>query len=1244
MPRLFTLYVALFFSGSAALVYQSTWGRMLQRVFGVSDLAIATVLATFFFGLGVGSAVGGRWGTKTARPARLYASLEIAIGAWALLSLLLIPRIHDVYSALGADAGFATLTFIRLLLAFFVLLPPTLLMGATLPILIQAVSRSGFDWSSRATGLYATNTFGAVAGAGFTGLFLVPQFGARVSVVVAAGMSFLAAAIVFALWRDAPAAATEPAKADEPSDDPPESDVPSPAELDDYAALPLGESADELGIVSPEAIAARVAADVGADAPEANDRASLVPDASLGGNAVILASTLAAFAGFASLAGEVLWTRALRLVLHGTTQAFAVMLVNYLLGIALGSLLAERIARRGQRTALFGLASIQLLLVPLTGSAMWVGSQMPRIIGLLHGQAYITPHQPTVMLAASAILLFPLALALGTSIPLAWRVAGGDAAQAARHSGTVLAANTGGGLVGSMTAGFLMVPSIGLEGSIMVVLVVHAVTSVLGYLALVSDRLGEAPSAGITKVALVGMAAALAIAYGAPSAALQEWLIPRVVEDATADTHFATLGYADQETIVETSRLYRAGLVALVFALFAALTLALGERRRRYTALVSLLTPLAMAALVFVTGPSLHIPFLLDCWYDPTTAIVGGPTDPAWDETSHPVFLEEGRNTTVSVVSRDGNLRLFNDGRPESGFGAYEPGFGSELSVLGSLSSVYAADPERAMVIGLGAGHTTTVVLGGPFARVDVVELEAAVVEASRYLYEQIGAEMGEDALPFPLDDDEERTHLVVDDARAQLVLSPPGRYDAIVSQPSHPWLAGSSALYTQEFFHEVKHALREGGVLCLWSNLFRIDVDHLKMIARTVLAVFEYAQVFVVEDSSFIFVASDTPLENGERLFERVSQAGLRRFLRPFSLDDGVDYLGALEFDTNSLHAFAGDAAIIEDDRPVLEFELAALPQSSGISYREIDLAAREIPWISRDTLAQIPADQRLFVIQARRERARNREFALERMERTIADAGDLLDDDARAYLEGLAAEDAGRIDEALAAYQRSRVPDAADRLQVLLTDAGRFEQLLEMQRSRQRSFDPQIVLQAAWTTGRPEDLRLAADVGAEGEAWDIAHARVTRAYLDGGCEALLAAMQSPENTLAAPDTVDEYNLAEIGMRCAFAADQVELAEQLRVRADILRRGRSQELREIASEYVTNNLPNLAEPAFRAALRINAANVPAASGLARILNGRSEPAEATTILQTTLDRVRGLRSAEDAITRTAEELSLTVR
>src|SRR5690606_31705610 len=170
--------------------------------------------------------------------------------------------------------------------------------------------------------------------------------------------------------------------------------------------------------------------------------------------------------------------------------------------------------------------------------------------------------------------------------------------------------------------------------------------------------------------------------------------------------------------------------------------------------------------------------------------------------------------------------------------------------------------------------------------RLDVVELEESVVRAARLLYEAREK-------PFPLDDP--RSHLVVDDARAQLVLAPEGTYDAVVSQPSHPWLAGSSALYTEEFFREVDRALAPGGVFALWTNLFRIHVRHLKSIVATLLEVFEHVNAFVAESSSFILVASHAPIRFDERFAERVSSEGLQPYLRPFALDDIVDFTSTL-------------------------------------------------------------------------------------------------------------------------------------------------------------------------------------------------------------------------------------------------------------------------------------------------------------------------------------------------------------
>src|SRR5690606_6149228 len=184
---------------------------------------------------------------------------------------------------------------------------------------------------------------------------------------------------------------------------------------------------------------------------------------------------LAATAGLLALGGEVVWTRVLRTIVQGTTQAFAAMLVSFLVGIALGSLLAERVGRGKKALFVFGLA--QLAAAALTAAAMAFTPQIPRVLVLLHGEATVVPHEAWVILLVSLLLLFPLALALGTSIPLLFRIEGEhDAENAGRHAGRVLAANTLGGLVGALFVGFVAVPASwgGMERTLMAIVGLHA--------------------------------------------------------------------------------------------------------------------------------------------------------------------------------------------------------------------------------------------------------------------------------------------------------------------------------------------------------------------------------------------------------------------------------------------------------------------------------------------------------------------------------------------------------------------------------------------------------------------------------------------------------------------------------------------------------------------------------------------------------------------------------------------------
>jgi spermidine synthase len=1062
-----SLYAALFASGAAALVYQTTWGRMLHRVFGVSDLAIATVLATFFLGMGIGAALGRR-ADRSRRPARVYAYLEVGVALWALASLWLMPRVHDVYAGLAGGLDFGALTAVRFVLAMLVLLPPTILMGATLPVLIATVARRGIRWEVGATRLYATNTFGAVVGAGLTGLLLIPALGARASVIIAAATSALAGLLVFAVWRGA------------------EEEHPS-------------EQMDDSDDDSEPSVSRRT---------------------------VRAVALLVAGAGFASLAGEVLWTRVLRMVMQGTTQAFAVMLVNFLTGIALGSIVANRLARRYDARWLFG--GSQLLLAVMSFGTMWLGSQMPRLLVLLHGEPRVVPHEWWVILAVSVVLLAPMAVVLGTSVPLAWRLVGGSPEEAARHGGTILAFNTIGGLLGSLAAGFLLIPTLGIEASVVVLATLHA--------------------------------------------------------------------------------------------LLAAVVMGVTTRARSFAIrLAAIAGPLAVLALLFRLGPSLNVPYLLDAWSDPVRAVVRGPTS-EWRGNVR--FLEEGRNTTVTVLQYSQGLRLLNDGRPESGFSRGRPGFGPELVTLGALPTVYGDSPDRAMVIGLGAGHSTAVVLGGPYQKVDVVELEGAVVRAARFLYQTVER-------PFPLDD--ERATLVVDDARAQLALSEPGRFDAVVSQPSHPWLAGSSALYTREFFQEVSRALSDEGVFALWTNLFRIRPRQVRMILATLLDVFPHVHAYVVEGSSMLFAASSEPLDLDEGYRRAIGDEGLSPFTAPYSLDSLAGLVSKLELDTAGARELASGYPIIEDDRPVLEFELARLPQNSTLGARELESMLAEAPWISAETFAQVPADRRLEVVLARIDWVAQSRKQLVRLADSM-ESYDLAGPE-RAIARGALAEARGDVRRALTHY-RAALPSAVakSRLSALMVVERLFHRLTEEAADWDSAPDLEPLLVAALAIRDEAAVRRVLTMAAAtGQPTSGELPTYAQAWMDG-CDAVLALADEEEPT--------HEHSAMIALECATEAGRRGLSRRLADRYHRHRRVRAAAEARAGAEARVGNVGKALRH-YRRALRANPAQAMAAAGLAEILVDMDQREDARDVIVQALAATKGLPQSTQLLMEQAQRSRL---
>jgi spermidine synthase len=320
--RSFPLLLACFLlSGLAALIYETAWTREFSFVFGTSELAVVTVLAAYMAGLAAGAAIAGRYAARLTRPVLAYGLLELGIALAALAVPLAIAVARWLYVALFGgqealpDAGGLATSLFYLACSFVILLVPTALMGATLPLLARYAVREDSQIGSRIGTLYAVNTAGAVAGVLLAAFALLPQFGLRATIGFAAGVNALVFLAAFALAR---------------------------------AAAP----------VAP------------AEAPAAPGRAALA-----GGRARWVLPAIAA-SGFASFTYEVLWVRLIGHVVGSGTQAFATMLASFLAGIAIGAAIASRLAANARRSA-FGFGVAQLGIAACSTGAFAAVKRMP---------------------------------------------------------------------------------------------------------------------------------------------------------------------------------------------------------------------------------------------------------------------------------------------------------------------------------------------------------------------------------------------------------------------------------------------------------------------------------------------------------------------------------------------------------------------------------------------------------------------------------------------------------------------------------------------------------------------------------------------------------------------------------------------------------------------------------------------------------------------------------------------------
>lgn len=421
------VYVMFLASGAASLIYQVIWFKQLQFVLGSSTFAVSMTVASFFFGLSLGSWLGGRLADRVRRPLQAYALIELGLGAVTLVVTLILSNWSVWAFGLAPIVGAPSLTgsALTVFLSFGTLVVPTMLMGATLPILAKYVIREREALAQRVGVLYGINTLGAALGCALVGFVLIGAFGVLQSAIVGSLIYLSNAALAGVVTRRAV-----------------ESPPPPPA----------------------------TAADVPPTVPPAAPKAS--------GRTTVLVAVFAA-SGFASIAYEVLWFRVLANFQMHTVFAFSAMLVTYLMGLVLGAFICARFLAPRKDRLLTYFARLQLLIaasglltVALLGRSRTITSTfaawtppLPLEVGALDWLAGTTE----TMFLCVVVLLIPTTL-IGIGFPLASELTIQRISILGRRLGRLYALNTLGGTLGSLTAGFVLVPYLGTQASLMLVI------------------------------------------------------------------------------------------------------------------------------------------------------------------------------------------------------------------------------------------------------------------------------------------------------------------------------------------------------------------------------------------------------------------------------------------------------------------------------------------------------------------------------------------------------------------------------------------------------------------------------------------------------------------------------------------------------------------------------------------------------------------------------------------------------
>jgi spermidine synthase len=441
LPWLLLLFVG---SGCAALVYEIVWFQLVELVIGSSAVSLGVLLGVYMGGMCAGSLLLPRLVPAGRHPLRVYAFLELGIGVAGMAILFGLPLAARLYAE-HSGAGMGGI-FLRGLLCAVLLLPPTLMMGATLPAIARWVEASprGVSWLGY---FYGGNIAGAVFGCLLAGFYLLRYHNVAVATYCAVGINLAVAGVGLLV-----ASRSEGGEAEA---------TPEPAE----------------------------------------------PARRAGGGATLVYGVIA-LSGMTALSAEVVWTRLLSLMLGGTVYTFSIILAVFLTGLGIGSAAGSALARSVRSPALW-LGLCQLLLAgAVAWAALQLTRSLP--FWPVNPYLTTSPwflFQLDLLRCSWALL--PAACLWGASFPLALGAAAAPGEDAGRLVGRVYAANTLGAIVGALATSVLFVSWLGSQRTQQILIGVSAGAGVLTLTALFLRRLHGEDGEPRRPAALAGAAVGL---------------------------------------------------------------------------------------------------------------------------------------------------------------------------------------------------------------------------------------------------------------------------------------------------------------------------------------------------------------------------------------------------------------------------------------------------------------------------------------------------------------------------------------------------------------------------------------------------------------------------------------------------------------------------------------------------------------------------------------------------------------